>query len=104
LVPSSAASVPEVGRVTFVDPVVARVSAFDAVNVITSPPPKVIEFVLRVAESLKVKVFPVVPAKVKFSLTVRVLLAAILRMFPPLFVTVRPETVLALKAYGTEAN
>ena len=58
--PANVASVPVVGRVTLVDPVVVKVKAFEAVKVRTSPPAKVIELVARVVESDTVKVLPFV--------------------------------------------
>ncbi|KKP80275.1 MAG: hypothetical protein UR81_C0031G0005 [Candidatus Levybacteria bacterium GW2011_GWB1_35_5] len=45
-----------------------------------------------------------VPAKVKVLLAVSVLFAAMLKVFPPLFVTVNPFTCFALKAYGTAVS
>ena len=51
-------SVPDVGSVTDVLPVVRRESAFVAEKVMTSPPPSVMAFVARVVESETVRVFP----------------------------------------------
>ncbi len=80
-------NVPVVGRVTLVAPVVVRVRAFVpdvekasaketfllAVRVSDSSPPKVIEFVLRVVESLTVRVLLSTPASVRELLAVNVL-------------------------------
>jgi len=53
--------VPEVGRVTEVDPVVKSERALVGENVTTSPPPKVMALVARVDVSETVNVFEVVP-------------------------------------------
>lgn len=63
-VPANVASVPVVGSVIFVEPVVVKVSALVAVNVTTSPPANVIELVANVVESLTVRVLLLVSVKV----------------------------------------
>ena len=79
--------VPEVGRVTFVAPVVKSERALVAENVMTSPPARVIEFVAKVVESE----------------TVRVLPAVIFKVLVPLLVMVKPLIVVAVAAPKTGA-
>jgi hypothetical protein len=70
--------VPEVGRVTLVEPVVARVIAFEADSVSTSPPPKVMALVARVVESDEVKVLP--SAMVRVDEVAGAVMATLLRL------------------------
>ena len=55
---------PEVGKVTEVEPVVSKLKALVAEKVITSPPPKVMLLVARVVESDAVRVLPAPKVKV----------------------------------------
>jgi len=68
--PARVASVPVVGSVTEVAPVVRSESALVGEKVITSPPAKVMEFVANVVESETVNVFPVEIFKVLVPLLV----------------------------------
>ncbi len=95
-VPVKVERVPAVGRMTEVAPVVSKLTALEAVKVITSPPPRLMALVASVVESDTVKVLALVKVRVPVvvvrvnPLYVAPVMAPILDKFP----TVPPSLIV----------